>query len=124
MVKKYAIHLLLVLGGIVLGLQACQDKDIPEPPEAMSQETGTVTTLAGSGPGYRDDQLANAQFYFPNALTVASDGVIYVADTDNNRIRKIALTGEVTTLAGGEQGYADGIGSQAKFDLPSAIAVA
>ncbi len=51
---------------------------------------GTVTTLAGNGqPGNADGPAAQAQFRMPQALAVDGKGVIYVADTENNAIRKI-----------------------------------
>jgi len=50
--------------------------------------TGVVTTLAGSSAGAIDATGTSAQFYFPRGIT--TDGTnLYVADTDNHRIRKI-----------------------------------
>jgi hypothetical protein len=46
-----------------------------------------------------------------------------VADTGNHAIRRIGTDGQVTTLAGGEQGHADGPAAQARFDAPMGIAV-
>jgi sugar lactone lactonase YvrE len=86
--------------------------------------SGEVSTFAGSGQGYADGTLTSAKFANPNGLVIASDGSIYVADTDNHRIRKISSTGEVTTVAGSEKGYADGKGTDAKFYWPVAIALA
>jgi sugar lactone lactonase YvrE len=84
---------------------------------------GVVTTVAGGTQGYRDGVGAAAQFSQPNSLAVSSDGTIYVADTSNNLIRKITTTGVVSTVAGGSQGFADGIGTTAKFFLPYGVAV-
>jgi sugar lactone lactonase YvrE len=51
---------------------------------------GAVTTIAGAGqPGYTDGPAAQAQFRLPQGITVDSKGIIYVADTGNNCIRKI-----------------------------------
>ena len=50
--------------------------------------TGVVTTLAGSVQGYTDDTGTSASFYYPRGIT--TDGTnLYVADTNNHRIRKI-----------------------------------
>jgi len=42
----------------------------------------------------------DALFQYPYGVAVASDGTVYVADTSNNRIRKVTAAGVVTTLAG------------------------
>jgi sugar lactone lactonase YvrE len=57
-------------------------------------------------------------------VAVASDGTLYVADSWNHRIRRIAADGTVSTLAGAATpGTDDGTGSTALFDHPSAIAL-
>jgi len=86
---------------------------------------GTVSTLAGSGvPGFADGIGALAQFYFPHGITVDSTGVVYVADTLNNRIRKILPDGTVSTVAGsGLDGSVDGAGDVAKFKRPAGVVV-
>ncbi len=84
---------------------------------------GTVTTVAGDGTqGAIDGAAAKARFYHPWGVAVTGGGVIYVADRTNNRIRKIA-GGQVSTLAGGVWGFADGKGSAARFRYPQGVAV-
>jgi DNA-binding beta-propeller fold protein YncE len=57
-------------------------------------------------------------------VTVDSAGNVYVADTQNHCIRRITPEGVVSTLAGsGSSGYADGIGTAAKFHSPCDVAV-
>ena len=83
---------------------------------------GNVTTLAGSTEGSADGQGVNAQFYYPRGVGVDADGNVYVADSYGHKIRKITPDGMVSTLVGTTQGFADGQGSQAKFDSPMAVA--
>lgn len=85
---------------------------------------GVVSTIAGGEAGFADGNMTTAQFNDPFSLAIASDGTMYVADSDNHKIRMISPDGKVTTLAGSERGYLDGAGTQAKFYWPSALALA
>ena len=88
---------------------------------------GVVTTIAGSGTeGSADGTGTAAQFAWPHAIAYcAKDRSLYVADTDNNEIRKVTTDGVVSTIAGTpEKGYADGPGVNARFDHPAGIACA
>ena len=66
-----------------------------------------------------------ARFYYPKDLDFDGNGNMYVADSGNNTIRKVTPAGVVTTIAGtaGASGTADGIGANARFFVPSGIAV-
>jgi sugar lactone lactonase YvrE len=61
--------------------------------------SGTVTTIAGTTPGFQDGPAAQARFDTPCSLAVGPDGSIWVADTGNRAIRRIAPDGRVSTLA-------------------------
>ncbi|MYM34560.1 gluconolaconase [Duganella sp. FT94W] len=86
---------------------------------------GVVSTLAGDGlAGDKDGQGAGAQFNGPVGVAVDAAGVVYVTDTYNDRIRRIAPDGAVTTIGGGKRaGLADGPAAQALFDTPTGIVV-
>ena len=88
-----------------------------------------LTTLAGQPGISSSTNGAGSAARFRAPGDVATDnfntGNIYVADTDNHTIRKITLSGTVTTLAGlaGTSGSSDGLGSAARFNNPSGLAV-
>jgi sugar lactone lactonase YvrE len=91
----------------------------------MIDTQGQVTTVAGTGEtGYKDGPGAEAQFDSPLGVAVDEDGIIYVADTYNDCIRKINKDGEVSTIAGkGSPGLSDGYEKDAAFDTPCGIVV-
>lgn len=79
-----------------------------------------LSLLAGNGrSGFRGDggPAKNAEFRYPNGITVSATGNIYVADTGNNRIRRITKSGIISTIAG--DGAATGpMGSQRALNAP------
>jgi sugar lactone lactonase YvrE len=85
---------------------------------------GVVQTIAGSEEGFADGRGAAARFNTPSAIAIDKRGNIFVADTSNNRIRKVSTEGVVSTLAGSaDPGYRDGPADQAQFDSPVGVAV-
>jgi DNA-binding beta-propeller fold protein YncE len=86
---------------------------------------GQTWLVAGSGEaGYADGTGAAAKFNRPFGITMdASGSNLYVADSNNHRIRKIVIaTGVVSTLAGnGSAGYQEGLGSNAVLSYPEYV---
>src|SRR5206468_12494596 len=74
--------------------------------------------------GHRDGAAFQAPFSAPFGIAVGPDGAVYVADGgESNAIRRLSPDGDVTTLAGGAEGFADGVGTDARFNTPSGLAV-
>ncbi len=100
----------------------------PPPPESheliiKGLKDIQVDTLAGDlPPGDTDGPGYDARFDRPTGLAYdASTNILYVCDSGNHRIRAISADGVVTTVSGGDQGYADGPAATAQFCAPSAI---
>jgi len=86
---------------------------------------GTATIFAGlnNTPGSANGIGSAARFNSPAGLAVDGAGNVYVADSGNNRIRKITPAAKVTTFAGSALGSADGTGTAAQFNFPLGVAV-
>jgi trimeric autotransporter adhesin len=90
---------------------------------------GVVSTIAGNGTGgYGGDgsPAFEAQLNHPEGLAIDSQGNICIADTRNNRIRKITLGGVIITVAGtGSKGSIGdgGLATSAQLDHPEGLAV-
>jgi hypothetical protein len=93
----------------------------------LSADLLTIDALAGgAASGFADGPAASAQFNSPSGLTHDGAGNLYVADTGNHVIRRIAADGTVSTIAGspGTSGSTDGTGAAALFDSPWGLALA
>ena len=86
---------------------------------------GIITTVAGNGTsGYSGDggPATNAALFFPTAVAVDKSGTLYIADTDNNVVRKV-VNGTISTIAGGGLQTGDGgAPTNAKLNLPAGLA--
>jgi sugar lactone lactonase YvrE len=95
----------------------------------MVSPGGIITTVAGTGDfGYGGDggTATNAKLAYPSGLAVDGTGNLYVADTNNFRVRKISTNGIITTIAGtGVQGYSGdgGPATNAQLSVPSDVKI-
>ena len=91
--------------------------------------TGTITTIAGTGDyGFGGDggPATEAQLGGPTGVALDGAGNLYIADTENQRIRKVDFTGTITTIAGtGEYSFGGdgGPATEAQLSLPYGVAV-
>ncbi len=89
---------------------------------------GTITTIAGTGIcGYNGDNIpaTEAMICYPNALAFDLAGNLYVADSGNERVRKVNSKGTITTVAGdGSYGYSGdgGLATKAALGYPVGLA--
>ena len=90
---------------------------------------GTITTVAGNGTsGYSGDagQATSAQLNYPYGVALDTSGNLYIADANNHSVRKVALNGIITTIAGNGTSGSTGDGGQATSALlnnPLSLAV-
>lgn len=93
--------------------------------EIYEPSSNKLTVLAGTKDqaGDVDATGAAARFNTPYSVVQRANGDLVIADFGNNKIRVVTLAGEVSTLAGGSAGFADGGMSDAQFDHPQALAI-
>ena len=96
----------------------------------LAADTGIITTVAGNGTAVFSGDggpATNASFAKPSGVVVDSGGNLFIADSSNNRIRRIAAdTGIITTVAGnGIFGFSGdgGLATSASFAYPKGIAL-
>lgn len=114
--KQFLFRCWLVL---VFSLPAALCAQDYSTPYVFSTFAGSSSTGATDGPGQA------ARFSSPFQIAADKNGNLYAADYFNHTIRKITLSGVVTTFAGsaGKAGYSDGVGDAARFSFPFGIAV-
>jgi len=69
----------------------------------VSHDTGKISTVAGNGvSGFSGDggRATSASLWSPDSVAVSSAGTLYIADTGNNRVRKVSAGGRISTVAG------------------------
>ena len=91
--------------------------------------TGIITTIAGTGTaGSSGDGGAatSAQLYYPAEVSVDISGNVYIADSDNHKIRKVTSTGIIATIAGTGTAGSSGDGgaaTSAQLNSPTGVSV-
>ena len=87
---------------------------------------GTVSVYAGNGTrGGVNGPALSSTFYYPQAVAVDRNGIVYVAEYFGYRIRRVYPNGMVDTMAGdGTSGSLDGNGTSAKLNTPSGLVIA
>jgi len=115
-----------------VAVDSAGDLFIADEYNARIREVGTngnITTVAGTGHwGYSGDGGAatNAEFNYATGVAVDSAGNLFIADSGNNRIRRVDPNGIITTVAGnGTRGYSGdgGAATNARLTNPSGVAV-
>ena len=90
--------------------------------------TGVISTYAGNGTaGYNGDggQATSAEINYPRSAAVDGGGNLYIADENNQRIRKVTPAGVISTVAGnGTAGYSGDGGPATSAELENPISVA
>ena len=90
--------------------------------------SGTITTIAGGGSAFPGDggPATSAALNSPDGVGVDTAGNVYIADRQNNRVRKVSLDGTITTVAGtgvfGSSGDG-GVATNAEVGEPTRVAV-
>jgi len=91
--------------------------------QPLSVSTPSLLAGTSGGQGYQDGSGAAAQFDTPVGAALLPDGSWAVADSFNNRIRRVTANGDVSTIAGdGTYAMNDGPAASAQFARPSAVA--
>jgi hypothetical protein len=102
----------LLIPGVLLAVAAWSWWPVDEPPVLHPGWVPVVGVIGGD------------TFVEPYGVAVGPDGTIYVADgAKGNRIRAVQPDGTITTVAGEVEGFADGLGRDARFHTPSGLAV-
>ena len=123
--RALGIAALIAVSAVAAGAWWWTSVSTPRPRALELEWAAVVATIAGDGiPGVRDGGAPLARLSDPFGVAVGRDGTIYLSDAgDAQRIRRLSPDGDVSTLAGGERGYSDGVGAAARFNTPSGIAL-
>jgi sugar lactone lactonase YvrE len=115
---KYPFSVILDAAGNVYST------DVADPRVRKITSAGVSTYAGADEEGFLDGDADTAQFREEIAIAADTAGNIYMADAQNNRIRKISVSGKVSTVAGSNTaGFREGSGGTAQFNFPDGIVV-
>lgn len=117
--SRRLLHSLAAFLGLALALgPALKGQSVAYTPYHFTTLFTNTTTGSTDGAG------PVARFNHPTGVAVDAQGNLFVADTNNHTIRRIATDGTVTTFAGspGQSGNSDGQGTAARFNQPTDLA--
>jgi serine/threonine-protein kinase len=118
----------IIVSSFICLFTACSKKSNP----VLKSTIAVVSTFAGNNiAGAVNGIGVAASFYYPTGVAVDATGNVYVADFDNDQIRKINASGSVSLFAGNNttsnglpiSGSANGVGTMASFSNPYGVAV-
>lgn len=124
MFRGVLIFTIIVLVSVLTGCGGSSSSNVSDPPSA-----GTISTVAGDGlGGYHGDggPATSAELWAPLCVALDGNGNLYIADTNNNVVRKMTPGGTISTVAGsGASGYSGdgGPATSATLNFPSGIAL-
>jgi sugar lactone lactonase YvrE len=116
------------IGTFSTGISVCAPNS-HNPARSVSVRTLAGGGVTGKSVGFSNGIGTNALFNNPHGIFVASDGIVYVADAGNNRVRAILPNRTVISLAAGggltsiATGSTNGFGSNALFNFPRSVTV-
>ena len=109
--RRFRFLLIILVLVIVAGIAVVAYLKFRKPAPTPFKWKANVMTVAGDGaPVFKDEtQATKAGFSDPFAIAFGTDGTAYISDAgDSNRIRKLTSEGSLMTLAGSNEGFADG----------------
>lgn len=119
--KKIKIHLFVLTS---LASISCSNTDEPDNFSHISDDSQiSINLFAGDIQGDIDGVGSLAKFAYPESICADAFGNIYVADTQNHKIKKISPNGTVVTIAGSTSGDVDGNISVAKISSPRGLCI-
>jgi serine/threonine protein kinase, bacterial len=116
-VKTISLNDTIVISGMAVWNGALYCSDFTNSRIIKITDESTISVLAGSVNGFKNGKLYEAQFDGPFGIAIDESGTIYIADSNNGRVRKITHDGNVSTV------WARRKGNHVDFARPSGVVV-